>query len=84
VPAASLGTCLAWLFLKGSTANKPKALSTGTTVELGTKTRSWCRAVLVSAKTMPCANKSGPLPVTLAASVHLNGHVWDTTATLWL
>jgi len=67
-----------------SGANKPKALSAPTTVELGTKTRSEGRAVLVSAKTMPCPNKSGPLPVTLAASVHLNrsllGHNRDTLA----
>ena len=41
-------------------ANKPKALSAGTTAELGTKTRSEYRTVLVSAKTMPCPNKSGP------------------------
>lgn len=41
-------------------ANKPKALSAGTTVELGTKTRSEGRAVLVSAKTMPCPNKLCP------------------------
>jgi len=53
-------------------ANKPKALSAGTTVELGTKARSEGRAVLVSAKTMPCPNKLWSLPVTLAASVHHN------------
>jgi len=41
-------------------ANKPKALSVPTTGELGTKTRSEDDAVLVSAKTIPCPNKSGP------------------------
>ena len=41
-------------------ANKPKALSARFTVELGTKTRREDDAVLVSAKTMPCPNKSGP------------------------
>jgi len=48
-------------------ANKPKALSAGTTAELGTTTRSERRAVLVSAKTMPCPNKLGPM---LSHGVH--------------
>ena len=67
-----------------SVANKPEALSAATTVELGTKTRGEGRTVLVSAKTMPCPNKSGPLTVTLAASVRpsrsLPGHNRDTLA----
>jgi hypothetical protein len=53
-------------------ANRPKALSARFTVELGTKTRSKCRAVLVSAKTMPCPNKLASLADTFAAFVHLN------------
>ena len=40
-----------------SVANKPKALSAGTPPELGTKIRTEGRAVLVSAKTMPCPNR---------------------------
>ena len=40
-------------------ANKPKALSAGTTAELGTKKRSDGRAVLFN-KTLPCPNKLGP------------------------
>jgi hypothetical protein len=50
-----------------SVANKPKALSAGTPPELGTKIRTEGRAVLVSAKTMPCPNKLGP---TLSHGVH--------------
>ena len=41
-------------------ANKPKALSAENHGRLGTKTRSEGRAVLVSAKTMPCPNKLCP------------------------
>jgi hypothetical protein len=48
-----------YLLHRGARANKPKALSTPTTAELGTKVRSEGRAVLVSAKTMPCPNKLG-------------------------
>jgi hypothetical protein len=63
-------------------ANKPKALSARTTVKLGTKTRSEGRAVLVSAKTMPCPDKLASLVGTFAAFVHLNrsltGHKRDT------
>ena len=40
-----------------SRANKPKALNARPAVELGTKIQSECRAVLVSAKTMPCPNE---------------------------
>jgi hypothetical protein len=61
-----------YLLHRGARANKPKALSTPTTAELGTNARSEGRAVLVSAKTIPCPNKSGPLTVTLAAPVRLN------------
>ena len=65
-------------------ANKPKALSAGTTGELGTKARGEGRAVLVSAKTMPCPNKLATLVGTFAALVHLDrsllGHNRDTSA----
>ena len=60
-----------WVMCSPSVANKPKALSAGTTVELGTKAPGGC-AVLLADKTLPCPNKSGPLLVTFAASVHLN------------
>ena len=62
----------------------PKALSVETAAERGPKVRSEGRAVLVSAKTMPCPNKLATLVGTFAALVHLDrsllGHNRDTLA----